>query len=68
MIGHAMPAAGMAGLIKTALALYHRVLPPTFSTTKPHTLLERSDSALLPSARQPVRGFTPMRQFPDGPA
>ena len=29
MIGHAMPAAGMAGLIKSALALFHRVLPPT---------------------------------------
>lgn len=29
MIGHLIPASGMAGLIKTALALYHRVLPPT---------------------------------------
>src|SRR5699024_4365574 len=29
MIGHAMPAAGMAGVIKTALALYHGVRPPT---------------------------------------
>ena len=30
-IGHAMPAAGMAGLIKAALALHHRVLPPTLA-------------------------------------
>lgn len=28
MISHCIPAAGVAGLIKTALALYHRVLPP----------------------------------------
>lgn len=29
MIGHLIPASGMAGIIKTALALYHKVLPPT---------------------------------------
>ncbi|MBN1558354.1 MAG: polyketide synthase [Lentisphaerae bacterium] len=29
MIGHSVPAAGIASLIKTALALHHRVLPPT---------------------------------------
>jgi acyl transferase domain-containing protein len=29
MISHCIPAAGIAGLIKTALALHHRVLPPT---------------------------------------
>jgi acyl transferase domain-containing protein/phosphopantetheinyl transferase len=41
MIGHAMPAAGIAGLIKTALALYHRVLPPTLHAENPHPLLGR---------------------------
>ncbi len=40
MIGHAMPAAGIAGLIKTALALYHRVLPPTLHAENPHPLLD----------------------------
>jgi acyl transferase domain-containing protein/phosphopantetheinyl transferase (holo-ACP synthase) len=43
MIGHAMPAAGIAGFIKTALALFHRVLPPTLSSEKPHALLDRPD-------------------------
>lgn len=31
MIGHCIPAAGAAGMIKASLALYHRVLPPTIS-------------------------------------
>lgn len=35
-IGHAMPAAGAAGLIKAALALHHRVLPPTLHAEDPH--------------------------------
>ncbi len=29
MIGHCLPASGSASLIKTALALHHKVLPPT---------------------------------------
>lgn len=36
MIGHAMPASGMASLIKTALSIYHGVLPPTLHCEKPH--------------------------------
>ncbi len=53
MIGHAMPAAGMAGLIKTALALHHRVVPPTLHAEQPHSLLAQPGSAfaLNPSAR-----------------
>ncbi|MEO1554835.1 MAG: beta-ketoacyl synthase N-terminal-like domain-containing protein [Pseudomonadota bacterium] len=31
MIGHCIPAAGAVGLIKTALALHHKTLPPTLS-------------------------------------
>jgi len=40
MIGHLIPAAGIAGLIKTALALHHKVLPPTLRCENPHPDLE----------------------------
>jgi len=40
MIGHAMPAAGIAGLIKAALALYHKVLPPTLNCDVPNPKFE----------------------------
>jgi acyl transferase domain-containing protein len=50
MIGHSMPAAGIAGLIKTALALYHRVLPPTLHGERPHQLLAQPESAFTLSA------------------
>ncbi len=35
MIGHTKTVAGLASLIKTALALKHRVLPPTLHVEKP---------------------------------
>ncbi len=38
-IGHTKAAAGAASLIKTALALHHKVLPPTINVTKPHPKL-----------------------------
>lgn len=34
-IGHAMPASGIAGLIKTCMALYHGILPPTLHCEDP---------------------------------
>ncbi|MDP6107195.1 MAG: beta-ketoacyl synthase N-terminal-like domain-containing protein, partial [Candidatus Brocadiia bacterium] len=37
MIGHLKTAAGVAGLIKTALALHHRVLPPTINCEQPRS-------------------------------
>ncbi|MBA8951869.1 beta-ketoacyl synthase N-terminal-like domain-containing protein [Actinomadura namibiensis] len=36
MIGHAMPAGGIAGLIKAAFALRDGVLPPTLHVEEPH--------------------------------
>lgn len=40
MISHTIPAAGVAGLIKTALALYHKILPPTLNCDTPNPKLE----------------------------
>ncbi len=45
MIGHPIPAAGIAGLIKTALALYHKVLPPTLHCEEPNPKLELEKTA-----------------------
>lgn len=42
MIGHAMPASGMASLIKTALSVYHGVLPPTLHCENPHPKLAQT--------------------------
>jgi acyl transferase domain-containing protein/NAD(P)H-dependent flavin oxidoreductase YrpB (nitropropane dioxygenase family)/NAD(P)-dependent dehydrogenase (short-subunit alcohol dehydrogenase family) len=36
MIGHTKAAAGVAGVIKAALALHHKVLPPTIGVTTPN--------------------------------
>lgn len=46
MIGHTMPAAGSAGLIKTALALYHRILPPTLNCRQPAEAITGETSRL----------------------
>jgi malonyl CoA-acyl carrier protein transacylase/phosphopantetheinyl transferase (holo-ACP synthase) len=50
-IGHTMPAAGMIGLIKTALALYHRRIPPTLHCEEP--LPAMYESRFLPP-QEPV--------------
>ena len=44
MIGHTKASAGSAGLIKTALSLYHKVLPPTLKIDKPDPGLEIENS------------------------
>ena len=43
-IGHTKAAAGAAGMIKTALALHHKILPPTINVEKPSHLLNIEDS------------------------
>ncbi|APW62354.1 Phthiocerol/phenolphthiocerol synthesis polyketide synthase type I PpsE [Paludisphaera borealis] len=40
MISHTIPAAGVAGIIKTALSLYHKILPPTLHCERPNPKLE----------------------------
>jgi acyl transferase domain-containing protein/NAD(P)H-dependent flavin oxidoreductase YrpB (nitropropane dioxygenase family)/NAD(P)-dependent dehydrogenase (short-subunit alcohol dehydrogenase family) len=36
MIGHTKATAGVAGLVKAALALHHRILPPSIGVTRPN--------------------------------
>ena len=43
-VGHLDAAAGIAGLIKTALALAHRIIPPTMHHTAPDTKLKLESS------------------------
>ena len=43
-IGHTKAAAGIAGLIKSALSLYHKVLPPTIKVEKPMDELISEDT------------------------
>ncbi len=51
-IGHTKAAAGSASLIKTALALFHKVLPPTLKVTRPVApLAAGSPFYLNPQAR-----------------
>ena len=43
-IGHTKAAAGVASLIKTALALYNKILPPTINVDQPNPKLEIEES------------------------
>jgi acyl transferase domain-containing protein/NADP-dependent 3-hydroxy acid dehydrogenase YdfG len=45
-IGHTKAAAGAAGLIKVALALHHKVLPPTLKVSKPNEKLGMGEGPL----------------------
>ena len=64
MISHLIPAAGIAGLIKAALALHHKVLPPTLHCEEPNPELglERSPFYINTETRPWIHGGpTPRR-------
>ncbi len=44
-IGHTKAAAGAASLIKTALSLHHKILPPTINITEPNPKLNIKNSS-----------------------
>ena len=46
MIGHTKGAAGLAGTIKVALSLYHKVLPPTIGVDKPNSKIDFNNGPL----------------------
>jgi acyl transferase domain-containing protein/phosphopantetheinyl transferase len=46
MIGHLLPAAGIAGIIKASLALYYKVLPPTLHCEQPNPKLGLENTSL----------------------
>jgi acyl transferase domain-containing protein/phosphopantetheinyl transferase (holo-ACP synthase) len=57
MISHTIPAAGVAGVIKAALALHHRVLPPTLcDRPNPKLELERTPFYLNTETRPWIHG------------
>ncbi|MFK7979537.1 MAG: beta-ketoacyl synthase N-terminal-like domain-containing protein, partial [Saprospiraceae bacterium] len=62
-IGHTKAAAGAAGIIKTILALHHKVLPPTINVEQPNSKFDIENSAIYinTAARPWMRGQTPRR-------
>ena len=64
MISHTVPAAGVAGLIKAALSLHHKVLPPTLcENPNPKLLLEKTNFYINTETRPWIHGSskTPRR-------
>ncbi len=59
MIGHTKATAGVAGLVKAALALHHQVLPPHLHVKVPNAILRDESSPLHVLAE-------PMPWLPDG--
>jgi DNA-binding winged helix-turn-helix (wHTH) protein len=51
MIGHTKAAAGSAGLIKAALSLYHKVIPPTLKAGEPDPNSPEAEPAAGPATQ-----------------
>ncbi|MFZ5479924.1 MAG: aminotransferase class I/II-fold pyridoxal phosphate-dependent enzyme [Myxococcota bacterium] len=59
-IGHTMSAAGIAGLMKAALAIHHRTLPPLANWRAPHPDHDLEDGTFsVPTAATPWPGDRP---------
>lgn len=63
MIGHTKAVAGIAGLIKVALSLYHKVLPPTLGvkTPNPHAIFNNGPLYVNTQARPWINSLQPCR-------
>ncbi len=63
LIGHCIPASGSASLIKTALALYHKILPPTLcDNVNPALEIEKTPFYINTETRPWIhRNHTPRR-------
>ncbi|NUP81451.1 MAG: SDR family NAD(P)-dependent oxidoreductase, partial [Nonomuraea sp.] len=62
MIGHAKAAAGVAGLIKAAMAVHEQVLPPTIGCVDPHQVLTGEGARLrVLRAAEPWPQGAPLR-------
>ncbi|MFI0710249.1 beta-ketoacyl synthase N-terminal-like domain-containing protein [Streptomyces inhibens] len=61
MLGHTMQAAGIAGLIKAALAVHHRTLPPTLHLDEPHDGLAHTRMRPVTEAEPWDAGRVPLR-------
>ena len=61
MIGHTMPAAGIAGLVKAALAVHHGLLLPTLHCQDPHPELKNTRFRTLSAPEAWPESATPRR-------
>ena len=64
MIGHTKTVAGLASVIKTALALKHRVLPPTIGIDKPSTPRRFGQQPVLSQHRNAALDGEPSGEHP----
>lgn len=64
MIGHSQAASGMAGLIKTALALYFRTLPPTLNVQAANTQIDWTKSPCYVNSRTKAWEHSTSQQHP----